>query len=358
MTEMQSMLRQIDIVFVIDTTGSMSNFIKEVQKRLQEFSRRLAEDKIHPNVMFGIVAYRDHPPQERSYVTRVFPLADVNITQKNIGSIGADGGGDLPEAVLDGLHDAVEKIAWRMHSHRIILLAGDAPPHGLDEGDDTFPAGCPCGLTIQKVTAGAKKIGAIIHAIGVGEYQGMVRSFTQIAVETGGEFIPLAKVDLLIEKILRLLLLELSKLSTDIDVFDALNTTNDRSTAGLAAVAGKGTGEVAESLNRLREKGALSPEELNTLFGGKIPPAPAGELVDTDLRDEIHLFDAAPGWAPSLPAHEPVDEDLLKEIVFFDEKDDSVSGWDLVIEEDEQLPAEMDDIGPAPTGGVDDSTHE
>ena len=57
-------------------------------------------------------------------------------------------GGDTPEAVADGLFDARTKLSWERDAYKVLLLVGDAPPHGKKYnsiGDDYFPDGCPSG---------------------------------------------------------------------------------------------------------------------------------------------------------------------------------------------------------------------
>src|ERR1044071_5396679 len=85
----------------------------------------------------GFVEYRDHPPQEKTFVTRVNPLtSDIKRMQKAINSLKADGGGDAPEAVYDGVFAACKQIEWRPFSCRFTLLVGDAPPHGYKPPED------------------------------------------------------------------------------------------------------------------------------------------------------------------------------------------------------------------------------
>jgi len=43
----------------------------------------------------------------------------------------ACGGGDIPEAVADALHE-VHQLSWRTSAVKIAVLISDAPPHGLD----------------------------------------------------------------------------------------------------------------------------------------------------------------------------------------------------------------------------------
>jgi|JI10StandDraft_1071094.scaffolds.fasta_scaffold1895711_1 hypothetical protein len=63
----------------------------------------------------------------------------------------ADGGGDPPEAVLDGM-DAICKIGWSKQPNilKYVFHIFDAPPHGriyATNNGDRYPEGCPCGKT-------------------------------------------------------------------------------------------------------------------------------------------------------------------------------------------------------------------
>ncbi len=124
-------LSRVDLCFVVDTTGSMVPFIEAAQRTLLDAIQRLSTHSA-VNLRIGLVAYRDHPPQDRSYVTRVHPLTDDRRqVQKVIGKLRARGGGDEPEAVYRGLFDAAMQMPWRAHSSRYVMLVGDAPPHGF-----------------------------------------------------------------------------------------------------------------------------------------------------------------------------------------------------------------------------------
>ena len=54
----------------------------------------------------------------------------------------ATGGGDGPEASTDALQMCLTA-DWRDGASRVAILITDAPPHGLGEGRDGFPNGCP-----------------------------------------------------------------------------------------------------------------------------------------------------------------------------------------------------------------------
>ena len=164
-------LNHVDLCFVIDTTGSMGGFIQAAKQQLLNTIQLLSADS-DIDLQVGLVEYRDHPPQDTTFVTRVYPLtAELKQMQKNINKLEANGGGDFPEAVYDGVQEAALKMKWRPHSCRFILLVGDAPPHGFqaDGSTESFthtdPAQYPNGLTVQSVTAAAESQRVTIHAL-------------------------------------------------------------------------------------------------------------------------------------------------------------------------------------------------
>jgi hypothetical protein len=63
----------VDVVFVVDTTGSMDEYLLKTTDTVNTLISRIKEkSKEHDiSVRFGFVAYRDHPPQEDTYVTKV-----------------------------------------------------------------------------------------------------------------------------------------------------------------------------------------------------------------------------------------------------------------------------------------------
>jgi hypothetical protein len=123
-------LNHVDLYFVVDTTGSMQPFISAAQAALLDTVEALGA-RSGVEIQVGLVEFRDHPPQEMSFVTRHYPLtADLGEMRKVINGLRADGGGDPPEAVYDGVQEAAVLTEWRVHSCRFILLVGDAPPHG------------------------------------------------------------------------------------------------------------------------------------------------------------------------------------------------------------------------------------
>ena len=121
-------LRQIglEVVFVVDATGSMGWLIQSVKDRIRTLSEWIRE--LVPVTRFGVVAYRDDDDPE--FLTRVQPLTlSVGKLRRFLGDLEPRGGGDVPEGVTAGLRAAIEKSGWTRDTKKVIVIIGDAPPH-------------------------------------------------------------------------------------------------------------------------------------------------------------------------------------------------------------------------------------
>jgi Mg-chelatase subunit ChlD len=90
---MTNALNHVDLCFVIDTTGSMGSFIEAAKQQLLDTLKLMSADS-GIDLQVGLVEYRDHPPQDTSFVTRIYPLtANLKQMQKEINKLAANGGG-------------------------------------------------------------------------------------------------------------------------------------------------------------------------------------------------------------------------------------------------------------------------
>ena len=131
----------------------MASYITAAKDTCRSLIASITKDSMVKNVKFAFVAYRDHPPEEETFVTKVEDLTNQDAILSFIGGMTAYGGGDGPEAVLDGLNDSVSKVGWRSYSQKFIFHIADAPSHGklYTDSHDAFPGGCPCGLKIEDI---------------------------------------------------------------------------------------------------------------------------------------------------------------------------------------------------------------
>jgi Mg-chelatase subunit ChlD len=139
---------EVEVVFCLDTTGSMGGLINAAKQKIWAISNQIASGKPTPRLKLGLVAYRDRGD---AYVTKVFDLTDdLDAIHAHLMSFQAQGGGDFPESVNQALHEAVTKVTWSKDKRtlKLIFLVGDAPPH-MDYPDDVkYPE--TCKLAVQK----------------------------------------------------------------------------------------------------------------------------------------------------------------------------------------------------------------
>jgi DNA-directed RNA polymerase subunit RPC12/RpoP len=115
----------LDIVICFDSTGSMAGEIDQVKRQIERIGRTLV--KLVPKARISIVTYRD---QGDAYVAKGMPLTgNIQDVKSYLDRIEADAGGDLPEAVDEGLRWSVTQNQFRSAARKVILIFGDAPPH-------------------------------------------------------------------------------------------------------------------------------------------------------------------------------------------------------------------------------------
>ncbi len=169
----------LDVLFLLDATGSMSDEIDQIKTTLLSIAARISDLPSQPDLRFGMVAYRDRGDE---FVTRTYDFeADIGQFLDSIRGVQADGGGDEPESLNEALHTAVNGPEWRGgEALRLVFLIADAPPH-LDYAQDYDYA-------VEMMEASRRGIKVFpIASSGLntqGEY-----IFRQVAVHTMGRFL-------------------------------------------------------------------------------------------------------------------------------------------------------------------------
>ena len=124
--------QKVDIAFVVDATGSMSDELIYLTAELNDVIFKSKEISSTLNFSFANVFYRDHGDAyvtKKQNFTRVLSESVAFISQQQAG-----GGGDFPEAVDVALDTAINGLAWREDARaRIVFLILDAPPHNNPE---------------------------------------------------------------------------------------------------------------------------------------------------------------------------------------------------------------------------------
>jgi hypothetical protein len=139
---MASTAPRVEVVFVLDTTGSMGGLIEGAKQKIWWIANQIVGGEPTPEIEVGLVAYRDKGDE---YVTRIVDLNDdLDAVYGELMSFRAQGGGDSPEHVNRALHEAVHGITWSDDDRtlKIIFLVGDAPPHTDYADQYDYKAAC------------------------------------------------------------------------------------------------------------------------------------------------------------------------------------------------------------------------
>ncbi|WP_207477376.1 VWA domain-containing protein [Arenibaculum pallidiluteum] len=165
----------LDLVIVLDTTGSMRDELEDLQAGLLGIVRVL--HRMAASLSIGVVAYRD---DGEAYVTRALPLGRIDGRTLSgvldfVERLRAEAGGDPPEAVYRALAQATA-MAWRNGVQRQILVIGDAPAH---------PAQAQRTLDLA---SGFRNAGGSVRAIYTGADGAGRTFFERLAEAGGGEF--------------------------------------------------------------------------------------------------------------------------------------------------------------------------
>ena len=129
----QSPRDELDIQLVIDTTGSMGDELAYLQSELVSIAGQVREQFPQIKPRWSLVLYKDAGDE---YVTRHFAFSgDVVKLQRDLAAQSAGGGGDFPEAVLDGLSRGLQQ-QWRSGAQvaKLMFWVADAPPHPGEGG--------------------------------------------------------------------------------------------------------------------------------------------------------------------------------------------------------------------------------
>jgi Mg-chelatase subunit ChlD len=173
---------RLEIVFVLDTTGSMGALLDGAKLRIWGIVNEVMQES-HSSVRIGLVAYRDRGDE---YVTKVLPLtADLDQVYTTLMDYKAVGGGDEEEDVRTALADAVYKINWSAAAPdlaQIVFLVGDAPPHNdYRNSADTL-----------NTAVNAVRKGIIVNTIQCGSMAETRRAWQAIADNGNGQYFAIA----------------------------------------------------------------------------------------------------------------------------------------------------------------------
>jgi len=176
------MAYNVDIVFVIDGTGSMSPFIDQVKAHTLDFHNDLRSvmersQKSFSSLRVRVIVYRDYYADPADMVMVQSPFYSLpeqaSSFEAFVNPVQASGGGDEPENGLEALAIAI-KSDWKVGENlrHVIALWTDASAHELTRPSvpkpDHYPKNMPenleqlTGLWGQNMNSSGKRL--IIYA--------------------------------------------------------------------------------------------------------------------------------------------------------------------------------------------------
>jgi len=275
----------VEVVFVLDTTGSMSGLIRAAKEKIWAIANTLATTKPAPRIRMGLVGYRDRGDE---YVTRRTDLTDdLDLVHSKLMAFKTGGGGDGPESVNQALNEAVNLMSWSTddETYRVIFLVGDCPPHMDYQDDVKYPE--TCELAARKAI--------VVNAIQCGSHRPTQPIWRDIAMRAEGSYF---RVDQSGSAVVRSTPFDadLAKLSRELDATRIhYGTVEEQAREGkrrkVARAIYEGASEAAKSKRAVfnaseagRWNFAGSKELVTDMAGGRVEVA---KLKDEDLPETM-----------------------------------------------------------------------
>ena len=142
-----------DIIFLIDSTGSMGNDIESVQARLSEVLAALDPDEDRASFAW----YRDRRVDDPWFDQNNSGLMSPGASELEsfLGAVEATGGGDLAESLYDASYKAISEAEWSAE-RKILIAVTDAGPHEDDthSAEDVIELCEDKGVTVVPILVG------------------------------------------------------------------------------------------------------------------------------------------------------------------------------------------------------------
>lgn len=278
----------LDVVFVLDTTGSMDGLIEGAKQKIWSIASRLASGTPTPRIRVGLVGYRDRGDE---YVTRRFDLSeDLDAVYANLQGFRADGGGDGPEHVGQALGEAVSLMKWTddAKAARMIFLVGDAPAH--DDYKD--------GWNTREWAKKAIAKGIVVNTVRCGEDTSTASLFQDLARLADGSFISIQQSGGMVA-VATPFDAEMAKLNADIADKTlvggsvAARTEGTRELAALKAMPSTAVGDRASF--RAKTKPSAPAAEVKAVGSVTLNAAPerVNAMKDEELPDAVRAVPKA-----------------------------------------------------------------
>lgn len=170
----------LDVLFLLDATGSMGDEIDRLKATIDTVAERISGLDPRPDVRFAMTLYRDVGD---AFVSSTFDFTnDVATFRAALADVVADGGGDYPEALDEGLAAALAEPGWRdpADAVQLVFVVADAPPQVSRQVETPYTRSI-----VEAVERGIK-----IFPVASSESDDVAELvFRQLAVATGAPFV-------------------------------------------------------------------------------------------------------------------------------------------------------------------------
>lgn len=185
----QETLTTASLLVVFDATASMEKFALAAAKSVRDAISSLPVE-VREGSEMGFVFFRDEGDTEKLVDVKGLPLNEASEALEKAAAL-MDGGGDIPEPILDALYHAANIYDWGQSGRKIVIavLNEDAKPKTTGGLDDKGRV--PAGLDVFAIARDfyVQDISVITVQAGPGEGPNFSAVMTALAEETGGEFI-------------------------------------------------------------------------------------------------------------------------------------------------------------------------
>jgi hypothetical protein len=190
----REMLLRVDVLLIVDATGSMMACWRSLQKHLAALIEELRR-KSSLDAHVSVIAYRDY--QESEFVTKRLDLTkDLNAVQKWLDGMNASSGGDWEEAMFDAVLEGIQETKWRQGSLRFAILAANNAGHEPSDPQN------PKRISLESLCASAAKSRVAVMCLQFpydakykGETDRLPHQLTSLAKASGGNHIVITPGD-------------------------------------------------------------------------------------------------------------------------------------------------------------------
>lgn len=141
--EMDEQASRLDVVFVIDATGSMQQYFESIRDSVARIRESIEQNRASP-IRYAVMYYRDYSEgsDKDSFIEHFEDFVDSRTFAGAFPHVSSSGGQDNPPPFY-AIDSAVQSVKWRQGSMRVVILIGDMGNEVPDRRD----------MTIDKVVA-------------------------------------------------------------------------------------------------------------------------------------------------------------------------------------------------------------